>query len=640
MQSLTVLIAVALIVSDPARGDEAGVPEATPVVQSIEWRGNDAISERELRAHILTQASRWPRFWITYPFHESDLEADMDRIAALYRLRGYYETAAEYSLVFDASHSKVTIEIRIDDGAPVRTKTVRVRFSDGSPPTLHPLVEPKEWEALVVSLPLRRDEIFELEHYRNSGDKILAYFAELGFPEAQLTGGTEVDLAQHAVSVAWTLELGRRVHLGEAQIFGLESVDEFIVRREISFEPGAWYSISELTKTRRRLQNLGLFRWTTVEAERPDASAATKLEATGLASEPAETEGDVQPGVREDETVWPVEIRLSERPPRRIRVGGGWGTDTSFRGELAWHHRNFFGGARQADFALRYSGLVTSVRPTFIEPYFLGTRTGLLVTPALLYENQDAYKARRILADVQLRRELTPPWSIRAGFHFDRSDVFSVLDDPGEDDLPEGVTINTGPYLAVRRSTVANPLNARSGTTLDLAAETSISAFGSDEDFIRYTLDARSFVEIWSTVLAARLLLGTIQNVSNTDAEDISLVERFYSGGSGSMRGVGYRSLSPKDAAGDSIGGSSLIEASVEWRVALFRNLGAVAFIDAAFVGPDPFRWELDKLRYAAGPGLRYHTPAGPIRLDFAWRLNPERRRGKFRLNASLGHTF
>lgn len=640
IQPLTVLVAVALIVSDPARADEDDAPEAAAVVQSIEWRGNEAISEGELRAHILTQASRWPRFWITYLLRESDLEADMDRIAALYRLRGYYESAAEYSLVFDASHSKVEIEIRIDDGTPVRTKTVRVRFSDGSHPALHPLVEREDWEAFVTSLPLRAGEIFELEHYRLTSDMILAYFAELGFPQAQLTGGAEVDLVQHTASVAWTLELGRRVQLGAIQIFGLDSVDEFIVRREIRFEPGQWYSLSQLAATQRRLQNLGLFRWTAVEAADPDADTATKLETTRLESDPGETEGDIQPVVREHETSWPVKIRLSERPPRRIRVGGGWGTDTSFRGELAWHHRNFFGGARQADFALHYSGLVTSVRPTFIEPYFLGTRTGLLVTPALLYENQDAYKARRILADVQLRRELTPPWSIRGGVHFDRSDVFSVLDDPGDDDLPEGVTINTGPYLAVRRSTVANPLNARSGTTLDLAAETSITAFGSDEDFIRYTLDARSFVEIWSTVLAARLLLGTIQNVSNTDSEDIPLVERFYSGGSGSMRGFGYRSLSPTDADGDSIGGSSLIEASIEWRIPLFRNLGAVAFIDAASVGSDPFSWGLDKLRYAAGPGLRYDTPAGPIRLDFAWRLNPQRRRGKFRLNASLGHTF
>ena len=34
------------------------------------------------------------------------------------------------------------------------------------------------------------------------------------------------------------------------------------------------------------------------------------------------------------------------------------------------------------------------------------------------------------------------------------------------------------------------------------------------------------------------------------------------------MRGFGFRKLGPEDINGDSIGGSSLIESSVEWRIA------------------------------------------------------------------------
>ncbi len=588
------------------------------VVQSIAWQGNEVISSRDLRAHILTQAPRWPRFWVDHPFHEDELAGDMGRIAALYRLHGYYETRAEYSLVYDESEMRAIVEIRIDEGVSVETKSVQIRLPDGTDPASHSLVAREAWDELLASLPLRSGKTFKLEWYRDASQKILAHFMELGFPRAQLVGGAQVDLARHEVTVEWTLELGRRIQLGEAEISGLESVEEFIVRREIRFEPGQWYSASAMAKTRRRLQNLGLFRWSAVEAEPPDASVAPDLE-----------------------TTWPVQIRLTERPPRRVRVGGGWGTDTSFRAELSWHHRNFFGGARHADVSLRYSGLGATIRPAFTEPYFLGTRTRLLVTPAVSYETLDSYNARRILVDVQFLRELRRAWSIRTGYSFDRSDISSVIGAPAsDDDPPEGVVINTGPYVGIRRSTVADPLNARSGTSLDLTAATSLVALGSDEDFIRYILDARSFAELWNTVLAARIRLGTIQNVSNTNPEDIPLVERLYSGGSSSMRGFAYRSLGPKDTAGDSIGGSSLIESSVEWRVAIFRSLGAVAFVDAAFVGPDPFSWKLDKLRYAAGPGLRYDTPAGPIRLDFAWRLNPARDRGKFRVNVSLGHAF
>ncbi|MCP5044985.1 MAG: outer membrane protein assembly factor, partial [bacterium] len=341
-----------------------------------------------------------------------------------------------------------------------------------------------------------------------------------------------------------------------------------------------------------------------------------------------------------EEVTWPVSIRLAERPARRVRIGGGWGTDTSFRGELSWHHRNFFGGARHMDVGLLGSGLGATFRPSFMEPYFLGTRTHLLVSTALVYEKQDAYTAERVLLDVQFRRELFERWTIRTGYRFDRDDISSVLDDPGEDELPEGISITTGPNVGLRRSTVDNLLNAHSGTWIDLEANSSVTAFGSDQDFIRYSLDARAFVEVYKTVLATRVLFGTIQNLGDTDEEEIPLVERFYSGGANSNRGFGYRSLSPADANGDSVGGSSVVEASLEWRFPIWRSLGAVAFVDAAQVDPDPWTFRLDELRYAAGPGLRYATPAGPIRLDFAWRLNPDRRRGKFRISASLGHTF
>jgi outer membrane protein assembly complex protein YaeT len=643
-----ILIAVATSTGTrvaPIRADETEPSVTRQIVQSIEWRGNKTLTEGELRDHILTQSSRWPRFWVTYEFREEELREDMKRIAALYRLRGYYEVKAEYSLIFDsdpsedssgeradgvdrseglgedpneAAASSVAISIRIDEGVPARTRSIRIRFEDDSDPSTHPLIDRKPWKERVASLPLRKDQPFELEHYRGSGQKLRAYLAELGFPQARLIGGAEVDLVEHSVAVNWVLDLGPRIEIGEIEIEGLEDVAEAIVRREISFEPGQWYSLSAMALTRQRLQNLSLFRWTVVELDVPE-DPASSLQA---------------------EAVWPVRVRLSEGSPRRVRLGGGWGTDTSYRAEISWHHRDFFGGARHSDVTARYSDQATVLRPAFMEPYLFGTPTQLLVTPAVAFETRDAYSARRILIDVELRRELIAPWSVRAGYSVDRSDVYSVSDDPGESDLPEGISIDTGPHLAIRRSTVKNPLNSRSGSFAELAAESSLSAFGSDEDFIRYTLDVRSFAEAFSTVVAGRLLLGSIQNLSNTKDIDIPLVERFYSGGSSSMRGFGFRALSPKDFDGDSIGGSSLIEASVEWRVPLFQSLGAVAFVDAAFVGVDSFNWRFSKLRYAAGPGLRYDTPAGPIRLDLAWRLNPDRSRGKFRVNASLGHTF
>ncbi len=111
---------------------------------------------------------------------------------------------------------------------------------------------------------------------------------------------------------------------------------------------------------------LSLFRWTVVEAAAPIVPEEGADETAERSTQTLDANSPT------GEATWPVDVRVAERPPRRIRMGGGWGTDTSFRAELSWHHRNFYGGARHADVSVRYSGIGALVRPTFTEPSFLG----------------------------------------------------------------------------------------------------------------------------------------------------------------------------------------------------------------------------------------------------------------------------
>jgi outer membrane translocation and assembly module TamA len=66
-----------------------------------------------------------------------------------------------------------------------------------------------------------------------------------------------------------------------------------------------------------------------------------------------------------------------------------------------------------------------------------------------------------------------------------------------------------------------------------------------------------------------------------------------------------------------------MLEASTEVRLRVTRKLAAVAFVDAGNVWFDDWQFHLGTLRYAVGPGLRYDTPIGPVRVDFGKQLNP-----------------
>jgi outer membrane translocation and assembly module TamA len=62
---------------------------------------------------------------------------------------------------------------------------------------------------------------------------------------------------------------------------------------------------------------------------------------------------------------------------------------------------------------------------------------------------------------------------------------------------------------------------------------------------------------------------------------------------------------------------------SEELRAILRGNFGGVLFLDGGNVWAASGDFRFGDLRYAVGPGLRYQTPIGPIRLDVGYQLNP-----------------
>jgi outer membrane translocation and assembly module TamA len=91
-----------------------------------------------------------------------------------------------------------------------------------------------------------------------------------------------------------------------------------------------------------------------------------------------------------------------------------------------------------------------------------------------------------------------------------------------------------------------------------------------------------------------------------------------------------------------------MFEGSAEARMPLFGKFGGVAFLDYGNVWTDPWDFNLGDMRYAAGPGLRYLTPIGPIRADFGYQLTPmdnlrvngEPERRHWRIHFSVGQSF
>jgi outer membrane translocation and assembly module TamA len=83
-------------------------------------------------------------------------------------------------------------------------------------------------------------------------------------------------------------------------------------------------------------------------------------------------------------------------------------------------------------------------------------------------------------------------------------------------------------------------------------------------------------------------------------------------------------------------------------RFPLTEKVAAVAFLDLGNSWLRSWDFNLNDLRYDVGPGLRYMTPVGPVRVDFGFQLNPipnlrvngELEQRTWRVHFSIGQAF
>jgi outer membrane protein assembly complex protein YaeT len=592
--------------------------ESRGIIEHLDFEGVAAIPEAEIRNHLLMDLPTWKPWGAPAELDEMLLAHDVDRIPVLYRRFGYYEARARYELEWNEARTEVRVLILVDEGEAVRVTAVEINLA------LLP-GETSTWQSLLLGdLRLKPGAVLDLRSYGETKELLLLRLADAAYPTAELEGGAEVDLATHRAVVRWRVLPGPRVRFGAVEIAGLERLDEKLVRPELALEEGDAFSRTALRKSQRQIYELGLFRSVVVETRR------------------GTTDGDdPDPAQAEREEVWPVEIRLTERPPRSVRAGVGYGTEENLRARLAWQHRNLFGSATRLELSARYSSLRGAVEASLEQRRFIDPLVTASLKAAVERETPPSYEADSARLTAGLRRPLGGAWSGRVGYTFEWNQTRDVSDaaDVVLDD-PEATFLLSHLEAGLERVSLDDPGEPSRGSRLDLLVQLSPAFLGSQVQYAKLFAEGRKFVPIWGAVLATHLRLGTIEPLWGTQADEIPLVVRLFSGGSNSVRGFDYQELGPRDASGEPLGGTSIAEASIEVRVPLWRQLGAVFFSDAGQVNLEPFSWDVSEIFYSVGAGIRYRTPVGPLRVDFGYVLNPENELDRRRIHLSIGHAF
>jgi outer membrane translocation and assembly module TamA len=197
----------------------------------------------------------------------------------------------------------------------------------------------------------------------------------------------------------------------------------------------------------------------------------------------------------------------------------------------------------------------------------------------------------------------------------------------------------SGPGLGLLWTTVDNLLAPTRGEIVSFAFDHSGQPWGGNYRFYKITAETKKYWSIgWETIFASRLKLGFADPLGAV--KNLPLSERFYAGGEKSVRGFGRRRLGPLSVADDPIGGLSLLEGSVELRRLLWREFGGALFLDFGEVSTRRFHVPVSDLKFAAGFGLSYQTPVGPLRIDVGFPFRPPAGDRPFQVHLSVGAYF
>src|SRR5262249_4091608 len=170
----------------------------------------------------------------------------------------------------------------------------------------------------------------------------------------------------------------------------------------------------------------------------------------------------------------------------------------------------------------------------------------------------------------------------------------------------------------------------------------------SDFRYNEGTFEGRNYIPVTAhAVLATRAHIGALFSPGDPDLH-IPFFKRYFLGGATNLRGWGRFEVGPTSGAGLPIGGFSLIDFSAELRFSIAGNFRGVGFLDCGNLFAGKFDYQLNNLHYDVGPGLRYNTPIGPVRVDIGYQLNPLKflivdgrpEQHHWRIHFSIGQAF
>jgi outer membrane protein insertion porin family len=429
-----------------------------------------------------------------------------------------------------------------------------------------------------------------------------------------------------SVSLVYDIEEGRKFRIRNVFITGNEVTRTKVIEKEIRVKRGGEADYSKILETRRRLEGLGIF---------------SDVQVNEVQTDP---EGEVLViTVREGERNY---VGLGVGMESRSKAGGSLGAmvqDFRPRGTAEYIRTNTFGIGAQFSLILQYSFYERRAVASWTQPYLFGLAMPTTVLGWFEREDRVSFDYDRRGVSLNAVKPLSGNRLFLASLSLTRTETFNVdIPDPDLD-----IDRRLQPYSAALISLSMvwdkrdDTLNPERGYFFSVQGEWGYPVFGMESDYVKSFVKVQAFRNVLSWLnfgLTARLGVGSGLKKP---------AERFFAGGSNSFRGEEFDRLGPLDPETlKPVGGEAVFILNGETKFTLipsWKAFSLVAFFDLGNVTERLDDFRPFRLEGAAGGGIKYRTPLGPVRLEIAWKLWPfdaNDKRGKPLIFLTIGNVF
>ncbi|MBI4639074.1 MAG: outer membrane protein assembly factor BamA [Candidatus Tectomicrobia bacterium] len=581
--------------------------EGLITVEKLTIEGNTHFPDSEIKEVLGTKKRPFLPWKEVDYFNPQVLQEDLKRIRKFYFDRGYLHTQVkEPEVVFDEEARTVQITMTIEEGGPTILKSITFEGITGIKGTTIP--------ELQKAILLKEREPLSPKNLDQSKVEILNRVRNQGYARAKLDTKVEINEQEREGRVTFNVAPGEITYFGKTRIEGDEQVKQSFIQRGLGFKEGERFTLEKLYDSQRSLFNRGLFERIRLEPVNLDAEG-----------EPVD-----------------ILVTVKEAKMRSIRFGIGYGTEDQLRVQGSWTHRNLFGGGQKLTVGGKASFILQEVSTSFQQPFFLDRATDLNGEISYRQEDQVSFGVTTLSVTTRINRSFSSTLKGFLSYNLQFNEFRNVSSSTAALLPEEAVESNriTLFALGLQRDTSDDLFNPTRGLVTTLVFEHSDPFLGSEFRFLKGTAEAKNYLSLTTgVILASRLKFGSIKSFDDTEV--IPLNQRFFSGGSTSIRSFERNRLGPLDRRGEPLGGNSLLEGSLELRFPVFvKGLQGVVFADLGNIYPDFLSFNLSDLRYAAGPGIRYNTPIGPLRLDLGFKLDRRQEEDSFEVHFSIGQAF